>query len=157
MEQRRRSYWKAVTGLFDTFNGFVKKTDFAALGKGIVSSIGGFFKNLSWSSIGTALSNAIKALADFLYGVVSGTDWAAVPQYIVDAIKDFFTSFDWSGVSKSLGKLLGSAVKGAIDLVGSIWDMLKKPGVTCQIISTITLRTQAGTLSPDYGTESPMH
>lgn len=117
---------KAVTGLFDTFNGFVKKTDFAALGKGIVSAIGGFFKNLSWSSIGTALSNAIKALAYFLYGVVFGTDWAAVPQYIVDAIKDFFTSFDWSGVSKSLGKLLGSAVKGAIDLVGSIWDMLKK-------------------------------
>lgn len=117
---------KSVTGLFDTFNGFIKKTDFAALGKGIVSAIGGFFKNLSWSSIGTALSNAIKALADFLYGVVSGTDWAAVPQYIVDALKDFFTSFDWSGVSKSLGKLLGSAVKGAIDLVGSIWDMLKK-------------------------------
>lgn len=117
---------KSVTGLFDTFNGFIKKTDFAALGKGIVSAIGGFFKNLSWSSIGTALSNAIKALAVFLYGVVSSTDWAAVPQYIVDAIKDFFTSFDWSGVSKSLGKLLGSAVKGAIDLVGSIWDMLKK-------------------------------
>ena len=117
---------KSVTGLFDTFNGFIKKTDFSALGKGIVSAIGGFFKNLSWSSIGTALSNAIKALADFLYGVVSGTDWAAVPQYIVDAIKDFFTSFDWSGVSKSLGKLLGSAVKGAIDLIGSIWDMLKK-------------------------------
>lgn len=117
---------KSVTGLFDTFNGFIKKTDFSALGKGIVSAIGGFFKNLSWSSIGTALSNAIKALADFLYGVVSGTDWAAVPQYIVDAIKEFFTSFDWSGVSKSLGKLLGSAVKGAIDLVGSIWDMLKK-------------------------------
>ena len=117
---------KSVTGLFDTFNGVIKKTDFAALGKGIVSAIGGFFKNLSWSSIGTALSNAIKALADFLYGVVSGTDWAAVPQYIVDAIKDFFTGFDWPGVSKSLGKLLGSAVKGAIDLVGSIWDMLKK-------------------------------
>lgn len=117
---------KSVTGLFDTFNGLIKKTDFAALGKGIVSAIGGFFKNFSWSSIGTALSNAIKALADFLYGVVSGTDWAAVPQYIVDAIKDFFTGFDWSGVSKSLGKLLGSAVKGAIDLVGSIWDMLKK-------------------------------
>ena len=83
---------KSVIGLFDTFNGFIKKkTDFAALGKGIVSAIGGFFKNFSWSSIGTALSNAIKALADFLYGVVSGTDWAAVPQYIVDAIKGFFS------------------------------------------------------------------
>lgn len=116
---------KAVTGLFDTFNGFIKKTDFAALGKGIVSAIGEFFKNLSWSSMGTALSNAIKALADFLYGVVSGTDWAAVPQYIVDAIKDFFTGFDWSGVSKSLGQLLGSAVKGAVDFVGSIWDVLR--------------------------------
>ena len=148
---------KSVTGLFDTFNGVIKKTDFAALGKGIVSAIGGFFKNLSWSSIGTALSNAIKALADFLYGVVSGTDWAAVPQYIVDAIKDFFTGFDWPGVSKSLGKLLGSAVKGAIDLVGSIWDMLKKSWAICPIISILTSRTQAGTLSPDYGTESPTH
>ena len=116
---------KSVTGLFDAFNGFVEKTDFAALGKGIVSAIGGFFENLSWSSIGTALSNAIKALADFLYGVVSGTDWAAVPQYIVDAIKDFFSGFDWSGVSQNLGQLLGAAVRGAVDLMGSIWDMIK--------------------------------
>lgn len=116
---------KAVTGLFDTFNGFIKKTDFATLGKWIVSAIGGFFENLSWSSIGAALSNAITALANFVYGLVSGTDWAAVPQYIVDAIKDFFTSFDWSGVSESLGQLLGSAIKGAVDFVGSIWDVLR--------------------------------
>lgn len=115
----------AVTGLFETFNGFIEKTDFASLGMGIVAAIGGFFNNLSWDSIGSALSNAIKAFCDFLYGVVSGTDWAAVPQYIVDAIKDFFTGFDWSGVSVSLGQLLGSAVKGAIDFAGSIWDMLK--------------------------------
>lgn len=116
---------KVVTGLFDTFNGFIKKTDFATLGKGIVSAIGGFFENLSWPSIGAALSNAIMALANFVYGLVSGTDWAAVPQYIVDSIKKFFTSFDWSSISKSLGQLLGSAIKGAVDFAGSIWDILK--------------------------------
>lgn len=116
---------KAVTGLFNAFNGFIEKTDFASLGKGIVAAIGGFFNNLSWGSIGSALSGSIKALLNFLYGVVSGISWAKVPRYIVNAIKDFFVSFDWSGVSKSLGQLLGSAVKGAVDFVGSIWDMLK--------------------------------
>lgn len=49
-----------------------------------------------------------------------------MPRYIVTSIGDFFKNFDWSGVSRSLGELLGSAVKGAIDLVGSIWDMLKE-------------------------------
>ncbi len=116
----------SMSGLLDTFIAFVDTTDFAQIGQSIVNAVGGFFENLSWGSIGESLSGAFKALLDFISGTVSGVSWDKVPKYIVDAIKDFLTGFDWSGVSESLGKLLGSAVKGALDLVGSIWDMLKK-------------------------------
>ena len=116
----------SMSGLLDTFIAFVDTTDFAQIGQSIVNAVGGFFENLSWGSIGESLSGAFKALLDFISGTVSGVSWDKVPKYIIDAIKDFFTGFDWSGVSESLGKLLGSAVKGALDLVGSIWDMLKK-------------------------------
>ena len=116
----------SMSGLLDTFIAFVDTTDFAQIGQSIVNAVGGFFENLSGGSIGESLSGAFKALLDFISGTVSGVSWDKVPKYIIDAIKDFFTGFDWSGVSESLGKLLGSAVKGALDLVGSIWDMLKK-------------------------------
>ena len=116
----------SMSGLLDTFIAFVDTTDFAQIGQSIVNAVGGFFENLSWGSIGESLSGAFKALLDFISGTVSGVSWDKVPKYIIDAIKDFFTGFDWSGVTESLGKLLGSAVKGALDLVGSIWDMLKK-------------------------------
>ena len=117
---------KAATGLFSTLDGIIQKTDWKALGKGIVDAIGGFFRETDWSVIASALSSAIKGLLDLLTGAVKGTDWAEVPRYIVTSIGNFFKSFDWSGISHSLGELLGSAVKGAIDLCGSIWEMLKE-------------------------------
>lgn len=121
-----QSLGKAVTGLFDALDGFIQKTDWKALGKGIVNAIGGFFKEINWDVIVSSLSSAVKGLLDLLTGVIQGVNWSELPRYIVTSIGDFFKNFDWSGVSRSLGELLGSAVKGAIDLVGSIWDMLKE-------------------------------
>ena len=115
----------SVSGLLDTFSAFIETTDFAQIGQAIVSAIGGFFENLSWESIGESLSGAFKALLDFISGTVSGVNWDNVPKYIVTAISDFFSGFDWSGVSQNLGQLLGAAVRGAVDLMGSIWDMIK--------------------------------
>ena len=115
----------SVSGLLDTFSAFIETTDFAQIGQAIVSAIGGFFENLSWESIGESLSGAFKALLDFISGTVSGVNWDNVPKYIITAISDFFSGFDWSGVSQNLGQLLGAAVRGAVDLMGSIWDMIK--------------------------------
>ncbi len=115
----------SVSGLLDTFSAFIETTDFAQIGQAIVSAIGGFFENLSWESIGESLSGAFKALLDFISGTVSGVNWDNVPKYIVTAISDFFSGFDWSGVSQNLGQLLWAAVRGAVDLMGSIWDMIK--------------------------------
>lgn len=115
----------SVSGLLDTFIAFVDTTDFAQIGQSIVNAVGGFFENLSWGSIGESLSGAFKALLDFISGTVSGVSWDKVPKYIITAISDFFSGFDWSGVSQSLGQLLGAAVRGAVDLMGSIWDMIK--------------------------------
>lgn len=117
---------ETVNGLFETLNGLFTTTDFGALGSGIVTAIGGFFEGLSWSEIGSAISGAIQSLCDFLYGVVSTIEWGDIPQYIFDAITDFFTGFDWEGTASALGELLGGAVKGAVELMGSIWDMIQE-------------------------------
>ena len=120
-----QSVGKTITGLFDALNGFIKSTDWKSLGSGIIKAIGGFFKGINWGTIANTLSSACMGLLDTLTGAFQAVDWTGLPGYIVESIGDFFESFDWSGVSSSLGELLGSAVKGAVDLVGSIWDMLK--------------------------------
>ena len=117
---------KAVTGLFKALKGFIDKTDWKSLGTGIVKALGGFFSNVDWSSISGSISSAFKGLCKLLQGAIEGIDWSGLPKYIIESIGDFFKGFDYKGMSESLGSLLGSAVKAAINLVGSIWDMLKE-------------------------------
>lgn len=100
--------------------------DFGLIGRSITGAIGGFFNALDWSNIGSTLSHSIAGLLDFFRGLIEGTDWSSIPMYIVTAIGDFFTGFDWNGVAQSLGSLLAAAVNSAIELAGSIWDMLKQ-------------------------------
>lgn len=120
------SVGKAVTGLFNALNGFIKKTDFKRLGKGIVEAIGGFFKNLDWASIGNTFSSAFSALLSFLQGVVEGLNFGTVAEYIITAIVDFFKGFDWRSVSQTIGKLLGTALKTAVNSITSIWELLQQ-------------------------------
>ncbi len=117
---------KGVTGIFDTLKGFFDSVDWKQCGISIITGIGSFFSNINWSSISGAISSAVKALNKLLTGIIKGTDWKALPRHICEAIGDFFSGFDWSGMAATLGELLGAAVKGAIDLLGSIWDMLKE-------------------------------
>ncbi len=121
-----QSIGKAVTGIFEALNGFIKSTDWKALGGGIITAIANFFKEINWGTIANTLSSACKGLLDTLTGAFQAVDWASLPGYIVESVGDFFSTFDWSGVASSLGSLLGSAVKGAVELCGSIWDMLKE-------------------------------
>lgn len=117
---------KGVTGIFDTLKGFFDSVDWKQCGISIMTGIGSFFSNINWSSISGAISSAIKALHKFMIGLIKGTDWKALPRHICKAIGDFFAGFDWPGMAATLGELLGAAVKAAIDLLGSIWDMLKE-------------------------------
>lgn len=115
------------TGLksaFEAFNNFAETFDFIKFGESIVSAFGGFFDTFTWGSISETLSNSVTSLLDTLTGIVSGIEWTSIPQYIMTAIGDFFAGFDFEGIAQSLGQLLGSAVKGAIELVGSLWDLL---------------------------------
>ena len=117
---------KGVTGIFDALKGAIDAVDWKKCGKSVVDGIGAFFKNIKWSSVSGAISSAVKGLLDFLTGAFKAVNWKELPRYVVNSIADFFSGFDWSGMSKSLGELLGAAVKGAIDLLGSLWDMLKE-------------------------------
>ena len=115
-----------VTGLFDTLSGIFYATDWQALGKGIITAIGAFFKGIKWKSVGKSISGAIHALLQFLIGTIKGIKWGEAFKYIITSAVDFFKGFDWKTFSADLGELLGTAIKGAIDLVGSIWDLLKE-------------------------------
>lgn len=119
-------FGKGISGLFDSIKGFFDAVDWKKCGNSVIDGIGAFFKNIKWSSISGALSSAVKGLLDFLTGAFKAVNWKELPRYIVNSIADFFAGFDWSGMSKSLGELLGAAVKGAIDLLGSLWDMLRE-------------------------------
>lgn len=117
-------FGKGISGLFDSIKGFFDAVDWKKCGNSVIDGIGAFFKNIKWSSISGALSSAVKGLLDFLTGAFKAVNWKELPRYIVNSIADFFAGFDWSGMSKSLGELLGAAVKGAIDLLGitGIWE-----------------------------------
>ena len=115
-----------VTGLFDTLSGIFYATDWQALGKGIITAIGAFFKGIKWRSVGKSISGAIHALLQFLIGAIKGIKWGEAFKYIFTAAIDFIKGFDWKTFSADLGELLGTAIKVAIDLVGSIWDLLKE-------------------------------
>lgn len=115
-----------VTGLFDTLSGIFYATDWQALGKGIITAIGAFFKGIKWKSVGKSISGAIHALLQFLIGAIKGIKWGEAFKYIITSAINFFKGFDWKTFSADLGELLGTAIKGAIDLVGSIWDLLKE-------------------------------
>ena len=119
-------FGKGISGLFDSIKGFFDAVDWKKCGNSVIDGIGAFFKNIKWSSISGALSSAVKGLLDFLTGAFKAVNWKELPRYIVNSIADFFAGFDWSGMSKSLGELLGAAVKGAIDLLGSLWSTLKE-------------------------------
>nr|DAE02628.1 MAG TPA: Minor tail protein [Siphoviridae sp. ctTwu10] len=119
-------FGKGISGLFDSIKGFFDAVDWKKCGNSVIDGIGAFFKNIKWSSIAGALSSAVKGLCDLLTGAFKAVNWKELPRYIVDSIADFFAGFDWSGMSKSLGELLGAAVKGAIDLLGSLWSTLKE-------------------------------
>lgn len=115
-----------VSGLFSTLKGALDNTDWKSLGGGIISGIAGFFSNLDWGTIGGTISSAILSLFDFVTGAIQEIDWGETLDYIIDSFGDFFANIDYKEVANSIGDFLGSALKSAIELVGSIWDMLKE-------------------------------
>lgn len=116
---------QTINGLLKALSGFIQATDWKALGQAVINIISGFFAEFDWGTVAEVLSALVIGLLNFLTGVFQTIDWKALPKQITDAISDFFTNFDWEGMASALGALLGTAVKGAIALAGSIWQMLK--------------------------------
>ena len=103
----------------------IKNTDWKSLGQGIVDAIGGFFETLDWGVIGDTLSSALAGLCDFLSGVIDEIDWSGIPTYIAQSIADLLKGFDWASAMESVAELLFQALKAAIELQDSIWDLLE--------------------------------
>ena len=60
-----------------------------------------------------------KILFDLVSGALEGTDWKKLITDIATGISDFLINFDWNGWFKSVGELIGAAVKALFD-IGSL-------------------------------------
>lgn len=106
-------------GLLDALLAFMQNTDWNQLG----SSFGQFIFNIDWKGIITksleVLFTLPKILFDLVSGALEGTDWKKLITDIATGISDFLINFDWNGWFKSVGELIGAAVKALFD-IGSL-------------------------------------
>lgn len=106
-------------GLLDALLAFMQNTDWNQLG----SSFGQFISNIDWKGIITksleVLFTLPKILFDLVSGALEGTDWKKLITDIATGISDFLINFDWNGWFKSVGELIGAAVKALFD-IGSL-------------------------------------
>lgn len=106
-------------GLLDALLAFMQNTDWNQLG----SSFGQFISNIDWEGIITksleVLFTLPKILFDLVSGALEGTDWKKLITDIATGISDFLINFDWNGWFKSVGELIGAAVKALFD-IGSL-------------------------------------
>lgn len=78
------------------------------------------FQDIDWKSVGAAVSDGLINLFDFVSDSIDKVDWGELPDKVSNAIRDAFEGFDWSGTFKSAGRLIGTALSAAIDLISGI-------------------------------------
>lgn len=117
---------KFINGLWTKINETIAGVDWGALGKSVIDLLAGFFGDFDWGNVSATISNIFKALYDFLSGLIDGVNWSELPHNIINAISEFFEGYDWDGMATSFGNFLGTALKAAIKLLGSLWDLLKE-------------------------------
>ena len=86
-----------------------------------INNIGKSFANLP-NVISTKIQEALAKISETIQSV----NWFEVPGKIAEKLSVAFQNFDFKGVFGSIGKLIGSALTGAISFVaGSVWTVFK--------------------------------
>lgn len=115
----------ALNSALKAVNTFLKEFDFEEAGKAIMEAVGGFFEDLDWSSISEFISTALADLLDFIAGLMEGVDWKSLPKNVFKAIIEFVKGYDFAKLAESIGKVIGAAIKAAIDYVTGLASLVK--------------------------------
>lgn len=121
-----RTIGEGLNTITGTIHAFLDNLNTDSIGKFLTEGLYTAFKTLDFTTIGQVLSDIPKKIYNFLQGAIEGIPWKEVPSTIIQKIVDFFKGYDFKGIAAAIGGLLGAGLKAAIDLVGSIWDLLQE-------------------------------
>lgn len=135
-----------TSGIADTLNSFLSKTDWKSVGKtvgdgletilktaislqtkidwkelgeSIASSINGLFTGLNLSTAATDFTNKINNIFSVLSGFNTKIDWTALSTNISNGLTTLFTNFDWSGNAEAISDFV-------VGMIGAIGDVISK-------------------------------
>ena len=95
---------------------FVENFNWSEFGKAIGEGINGFFGKLNVSVAAKSLSKTIKGLLDVAINAIKTIDWSMLAKKTEEAI----SNIDFSGITRKLFELLGSALGGIAEFIGTL-------------------------------------
>lgn len=112
-----------------SINSFISSIDFEQAGSSLIDAVAGIFNsigtalaNIDWGGLAKSLSDGISGMLDSAITFFQETDWSQVGQTMYDKIVEFITNVDWASIVTKAFELLGSAVAGAVSLIGTFVD-----------------------------------
>lgn len=117
--------------LADFVNMFLNTFDFEYLGRlmvrgltSIFDLIIGFFTTLDFGAVATGISNFILGIYRELNEWIEKIDWYNLGTTIYNQIKDFLLNIKWDEICSEMFRLLGNALRAAIQLLAGIFSGL---------------------------------
>lgn len=143
-------YW--INAAVQTAYWFLKTVDFHNLGEHVAEMLNGALEEVDTSFIGRIIVRWFTAKFDFILGALGGLDWGLIARKVSDCIKGAFdeatewlngydwsqmgkdlwanikevvTNIDWGGIAESIFTFLGTAIRSAVQFLGSIGADIK--------------------------------
>lgn len=119
----------AVKNAFQFISETVKTIDWKQIGTNVAT----FLNNVDWVGVFTDLAKMLSSLLsgalDLLIGFADTLDWGKLSNDIWNALVGIVESIDWAGLIVKAFNLLGSALTGALYLLGTfftnLWEGVK--------------------------------
>lgn len=116
---------KFITGLFDTISTAIAETNWGVLG----AKLAEFLNNVDWyGAIYGALSiitNGLAALKQAIDSFLQDWNWEDMARQVYEAINRAWNDVDWPGLGKTLGNLVVTALKFAVEIISHIdWTQI---------------------------------
>ena len=105
---------------WNVFYGFVKKLNFAKVGKAIADGINGFFDTFNFSTVTSSIATFVNGLSTTLLNIISKTDWGQPVDNIASGINTALFETDWGQLAAGLSKSLTTTLNTVIDTAANI-------------------------------------
>lgn len=114
-----------VTGLFDMLNTAIAETNWDVLGE----KLGQFISEVDWQGAIygglSIITNGLDALKAGIDGFLGRWNWQETAKQIYTSINDAWNDVDWPGLGKTLGDMVITALKFAVDTISGIdWPQI---------------------------------